>query len=157
MNRIAGILFFLLACLFNSDLSAQNYNVAVGARFWYVGTGLSVKGMLTEQSSLEAIVEKRTRGWRLIGMYEHHFYPFRDQNVSLYAGGGGHTGYWITANEQQDVRFLAGLDLIGGIEFFIPAIPFSISADYKPFVELKGLPTRTHHSVAVSVRYAFGR
>src|SRR6186997_1370099 len=93
MKRIACILAVIILFSFNR-VNAQDYNVGIGLRLGIYVSGITVKGFINERGALEGITGFGHQTLVLTGLYEHHF-PLEGVNgLSLYAGGGGHFGFF---------------------------------------------------------------
>ncbi|MEM7371275.1 MAG: hypothetical protein AAF587_21850 [Bacteroidota bacterium] len=140
--------------------SAQNYGTAIGLRMGY-SVGLTVKGHLDAEKAIEGLLYFRSRGLGLTILYEKHADAFGSSDLQWFYGVGGHFGYWnkdrnLNApvfTEETDV--IGGVDGILGIEYTIREIPFCISLDYKPLLNLFGTGEvpRFGHGGALSIRY----
>ncbi|CAN0013796.1 unnamed protein product, partial [Chrysoparadoxa australica] len=78
-------------------------------------------------------------------LYERHVNAFGVNGFKWYYGGGGHASihnnqyygtYFGRSPYYDDGALGLGVDGILGLEYKIPAIPFALSLDIKPFVEV---------------------
>lgn len=120
------------------------YRTAIGLRVGQT-SGLTVKHFFAYHKAVEGILGLWYRGFSVTGLYEQ----YQDAGVSglhWYYGAGGHVslttehvwyrwnGEWWVAEHVGAVGL--GVDGILGIEWKIPPIPFAVSLDLKPFVEV---------------------
>jgi hypothetical protein len=142
----------------SKSISSINYTTAIGVRFGFEG-GLTVKHFISSDRAIEGIF---SRGWnypgfRLTGLYEIHAGAFDVDGLSWFYGIGGHIGNgkyrkdrWGNYNHEGTV---IGIDGIIGMEYRIQEIPFSVSLDLKPAIDILGLKSNYFGDVALSIRY----
>ena len=152
------ILFLFLAFSFSSiHLSAQNYETGIGLRFG-ISNGITLKKFVSSEAAIEGIIALRKKGVGFTGLYEKHATAFDVKELQWYYGFGGHVGFWDDHRKYSDPIFSedaetrAGIDGILGLEYTIEEIPFSISMDYHPFVNLIGY-NGLQGTAAVSLRF----
>jgi len=149
---VTGLL--LLAPL---GLLAQDYQTGLGLRGGYV-SGVTVKHFLDESTALEGILSFGRWGFTTTGLYEIHANAFDVERLSWYYGGGAHIGSWNdyypTLSERGQYGVI-GLDGIVGMEYKIEDIPITLSADWKPSLNLLGYTGFIGWGGAFSVRYTF--
>ncbi len=153
------LMFVLLVTLFlGLETKAQDYNTGIGLRGGW-GTGLTVKHFLSGNSAVEGILDSRWRGFSLTGLYEIHNQAFDVPRLNWYYGFGGHIGFWdgkyyrdYNNNENYTV---IGIDGILGLEHNFDVIPFNLSIDWKPAINLAGSSGFVGDGGAISIRYIF--
>lgn len=143
-----SIILAALVILIPIFASAQ-YKFAVGLRSG--GTsGITLKVNTSELTALEGIIGFWNDGLSITGLWEKHPSAFNVEGLHWYYGAGGHIAFYEAdyrnergpawwdddRNDFDDGDVGIGLDVIGGIEYKIPPIPFAISFDLKPFIEL---------------------
>lgn len=155
---------FLIALLLSvasfGSATAQNYGTAIGLRMGY-SVGLTIKGHLSSEKAVEGLVYFRSRGLGVTLLYEKHADAFGTSDLQWYYGVGGHFGYWNKDRNlnapvfTEETDIIGGVDGIIGIEYTIKEIPFCISLDYKPLLNLFGTGEvpRFGHGGALSIRY----
>jgi len=145
------IVFFLTA-------GAQDYKTGIGIRGGF-SNGLTVKHFISSESALEGLLTARWNGFLITGLYERHAQAFGVTGLYWYYGFGAHIGSWNHnyKNDRYDNYSVIGIDGIIGIEYNITEIPFNISLDYKPGLNVVGKPLGLTDEVALSIRYVFGR
>lgn len=92
--------------------------------------------------------------------YQHHFeIPVRGGGFAWFIGGGI-VGYRSFSSEGDYDGFGFGIFPTGGVDYKIPKIPLSVSADYRPtfFVAAPNYYDSFYgRNVGVSARYTFGK
>lgn len=138
--------------------NAQDYNTGIGVRGGF-SNGLTVKHFIGSNSAIEGILSSRWRGFNVTGLYEIHAPAFNTPRLNWYYGFGGHIGFWDGYRNHpwfDDGHYtVIGIDGILGIEYNIDAIPFNISLDYKPALNLIGYTGFWGDEVALSIRFIF--
>ena len=127
-------------------LDTYSYHTAVGLRG--IGTsGLTVKHFTKQDVALEGIVGLWSNAISATLLYEKHANAFDVEGLRWYYGGGGHV-VARTHNHNHHKHYYEhhighdngaaafGLDGIIGIEYKIKPIPFAVSADLKPNIEV---------------------
>jgi hypothetical protein len=83
-----------------------------------------------------------TDWFNFTALYEKYAPAFNVDGMNWYYGGGGHVSL-LTSNVRHDGRyynrgedFALGVDGIVGLEYKIPPIPFAVSIDLKPLIEV---------------------
>jgi hypothetical protein len=153
-KTIISMTFFLLVAF---SVNAQDYRTGIGVRGG-LSNGLTVKHFISDVSALEGLLTTRWNGFLFTGLYEVHAPAFGVRGLYWYYGGGAHIGAWnhhYKANREDNYSVI-GIDGILGMEFNITEIPFNISVDYKPGINVLGKPIGMSDEVALSVRYVFG-
>jgi hypothetical protein len=152
----------LLAFIFPLSFSAQAPVNAIGLRGGW-GTGVTFQHHLSDDRVVEILLNSRWRGYSLTGLYEVHK-PLSDiEGVRWYYGVGAHIGFWSYYedgpkwhnDEWQGKRSIIGADGILGIEYFFDEIPFQVSLDWKPAINLIGYSGFWGDEGALSIRYTF--
>jgi hypothetical protein len=128
---------------------------------------VALEGLLT--------TEYAAKGGRLTLLLEKHL-PVSDiRGLQFYYGAGGHVGsysgryyfadrryyskkgkdyyYVYYAEDRNYVAF--GADLILGLEYKLPDLPFVVGVDYKPFFEVFDGVTGLYSDAAFSLRFVF--
>lgn len=151
-------LIFALAIglLTTFSLNAQDYNTGIGVRGGLFN-GLTVKHFIGGNNALEGILWTRWGGFNITGLYEIHNQAFNTPRLNWYYGFGGHIGFLDDESPWFDEgsHTIIGIDGIIGIEYNIEAIPFNISLDWKPGMNLIGVTKPWVDEVALSIRYIF--
>ncbi len=143
-----GSIITLLLCV---NINAQNpaintdyYKNAFGLRAG--GTsGLTIKHFTNSNTALEGIVGFWPYTINITGLYEKYAHAGAS-GLSWYYGGGGHISfisatyydrdYYYYRNYYRERGLGMGIDGIVGIEYKIRPIPFAISIDLKPMIEV---------------------
>lgn len=140
-------LISLLLCTF--QLSAQKYGTTVGLRVGEARFGLSVKQRIVSQFSLEGISEVTANTYEFAFLPKFHL-PIIGDGLNLYFGAGMHSG------ARKEFGSFYGYDIMGGIEWKIPAVPLVVSADVKPSYHVNGVQW-FEFPAAVSVHYVLSK
>jgi hypothetical protein len=124
--------------------ASPTYSTAIGVRAG--GTsGITVKHFVAESNALEVILGLWYHGFSITGLYERHA-PSGIHALRWYYGIGAHIaietehewhrwrGEWWVRDRTEAVGI--GIDGVLGVEYKIPPIPFAISLDVKPFLEV---------------------
>ncbi|MCB2409637.1 hypothetical protein [Hymenobacter lucidus] len=136
--------------------------------------GVAIEGLLT--------TEYKARGGRLTLLGEKHLAIPDIKGLQFYYGAGFHAGayqgryyfsdtryyykgrkgdvYLVSSNRNgyyyDETTYIAiGADLIAGLEYKLPDLPFVIGVDYKPFFEVFHGYTGFYNDAAVSLRFTF--
>ena len=153
-RKVLVVVCFIITAI---GVNAQDYNTGIGFRGG-ISNGLTVKHNLNSTSAIEGLLSTRWRGVNITGLYEIHAQAFDTPRLNWYYGFGGHIGFF---DGDRSSRFdtgshtLIGIDGIIGIEYNIEPIPFNISLDWKPGINLIGYSSHWFDEVAFSVRYIF--
>ena len=136
--------------------------------------GVAIEGLLT--------TEYQARGGRLTVLGEKHVGIPDVKGLQFYYGAGFHAGayqgryyfaderfyykgrngdvYFVKGNKNgyyyDEATYIAfGADLILGLEYKLPDLPFVVGIDYKPFFEVYNGYNGFYNDAAVSLRYTF--
>jgi hypothetical protein len=150
---LAWILFF-----FGTVSKAQDYKTGIGFRTG-TSTGLTVKHFLSETSVIEGILATRWKGYNFTALYQINDQAFDTPGLNWFYGFGAHAGAYggevHPVLDDDEHHLLFGIDGIIGMEYSFKGIPFSISLDWKPGLDLIGGFYPWGNEVAFSVRYIF--
>jgi len=94
----------------------------------------------------------------MTGLYEIHARAFDVRGLNWFYGVGAHIGQWNDDYPLLDERgsyAVVGVDGIIGLEYEIEEIPFTLSADWKPSLNLVGYTGFVGFGGALSIRYVF--
>jgi len=150
-------IIFALAAFFVISLAsnAQDYSTGIGVRAG-LSNGLTVKHFINSSDAIEGLVSSRWSGFNITGLYEFHSRAFNTPRLNWYYGAGGHIGSWKGSRDSdRDNYTFLGIDGIIGIEYNIEAIPFNISLDWKPTLNILGETEFLADELAISFRYIF--
>jgi len=132
------------------SIDSPNYKNAIGLRGGDLG-GLTIKHFNSSDKAIEAIIGLGYRDPRIFSftlLLEKHVPAFNVTGMRWYYGGGGHIAAVATYSgyyrlpwgryrfEYEKGAVGLGIDGIVGLEYKIPPIPFAISFDLKPYIEL---------------------
>lgn len=135
--------------------TAQSYKSAFGARLGYEN-GITLKHFLAPQSAVEGILSFSDHYFNITGMYEYQ-QPLKDApGLDWFLGLGAHAGSIYTKEYDAERRLLAGIDIIGGVEYTFPTAPFVVTLDWKPSFNLSTAYNNYWYAgLALSLRYTF--
>ena len=149
---------------FVNSFAQVNYNLGIGLRGGGYENGLTLKYFKNSSTAFEGILGFRPGVFVFTGLFEKHSIAFSEPSLNWYYGLGGHVG---GINSNQDYRrysgdnyfynnssLLLGADAILGLEWAIPEIPFALSLDLHPRLELAKGPFLDIEP-AISIRYTF--
>lgn len=119
----------------------SDYKYALGLRAGGP-SGITFKFRNANDNSIEFIAGFWADFISLTALFEKNTPAFDVDGMIWYYGGGGHVSFFT--NEVIDDRwyyrrgdgFALGIDGIVGLEYKIPPIPFAVSLDLKPFLEV---------------------
>lgn len=129
------------------SIGKSKYNTAIGLRAGET-SGMTIKHFFNETSAFEGIIGVWPYALGLTALYERHEAAFNVEGMNWYYGAGAHatlgTGrvyYWYRNGDRYYYRYRSGnmglgVDGILGLEYKIKAIPFALSLDIKPFMEV---------------------
>ncbi|MEM6805805.1 MAG: hypothetical protein AAF696_30680 [Bacteroidota bacterium] len=165
------ILIVVLLFWGNSALKAQDYTTSLGLRIgpYY---GVTVKHFTQAKRALEFILVSRRGGVGVTGLYEIHTPAFKLERLQAYGGIGGHINvfnrfddnFWDWDDDDRgrngidvgnDRRMNIGLDMILGLEYTLKDLPFNLSLDWKPAINIIGDYGLSSDQVAISFRFVF--
>ncbi|QGY45531.1 hypothetical protein GM418_18195 [Maribellus comscasis] len=157
MRKILLAIAILISVAFAAN--AQDYSTGIGIRGG-PSNGLTIKHFITDNAALEGILASRWEGFNVTGLYEIHAVAFDTPRLNWYYGFGGHIGFWDGSKndywfDDSDNYTVVGIDGILGIEYNIESIPFNISLDWKPGINLIGYQGFWGDEAAISVRFIF--
>lgn len=178
MKFLYCLAFLLLLTAPAAHAQKGGYTTGIGLRAGGYSSGLTVKHFLSGKNNVafEGLVtrEYRARGGRLTLLLEKHL-PVSDiKGLQFYYGAGGHVGAYDGSYYFLDRRYYRGrdkdeikhyddgrtyvafgADLILGLEYKLPDLPFVVGVDYKPFFEVFDGYTGLYSDAAFSLRFVF--
>lgn len=163
MKKILFTLAFIVGLSYFNNVSAQNYQSAIGLRL-SSPVAVSYKTFLNEAGAIELLVGYRTWGafgFRTSslyfgGLYQHHFDIPSVSGLQWYIGGGV-VGQLYSYRYLNESDFGLNLALNGGLEYTFQDIPLVLSADYVPLIGIVGGHGFYGGWGAVSARYILNR
>lgn len=149
-NKI--IVIVIISFLFASTAGAQAYKHQVGVRLGsidqVVSSGLSYRYNFNNNKAVEALVNLRDPV--SIGAMYEIFNPIKAvENLQWFYGAGAYASFKGVDN--------FGIMGIAGMDYQFAEVPVNLSIDWKPELNIiEGVSFRAA-TVAVSVRFAFGK
>lgn len=138
----------------------------VNIRFQQNGASIGYRHFFRTNTSMELFLYFFENGTRFIALKENYLDAFTNytDNVRVYYGYGVHTGVsyankykigYRVYRHSRRISPLFGFNGICGIEYQMPDIPVSVSADIKPYFEysLVQIFKLDVFDAAISVRY----
>jgi len=141
-KALGGLWIILfLTCNAHSQSLSKEYRFALGLRAGET-SGITFKFKTKNYSNIELIAGFWTDWFNFTALYEKNVPAFNVEGMHWYYGGGGHVSI-LTDVQRENGRyynrgedFALGIDGIVGLEYKIPPIPFAVSFDLKPLVEV---------------------
>jgi len=140
---------FLFFIILSYSASAQKYGTAVGLRLGDARFGMSVKQRILPRFSAEAMTDLESNSIQFVVIPKYHL-PITGEGFNIFFGAGIHFG------SLKEYGTTYGYDLIGGIEWKIPALPLVIGANVKPAYHLSHQDW-FEFPAAISVHYVITR
>lgn len=156
MKKLIPIFLFTFLFISVSEIQAQNYNNAVGARLGWGFAG-SLKHFFTEDWAGEGIVNFRNNYngfgyFTVTGLAQKH-QPLADvNNLSWYFGGGAYVGFYSSSYTGSSKAIL-GISGNLGLDYTFEDIPLNISLDWIPSIGLTGGGGFGAEAGGIGVRY----
>ena len=151
------LLATLLFATFTSTLTAQEYETAIGIRLGY-DNGISGRHFFMPFHAVEGIVSFSPNSFKITGLYQFQQIFLEFDNLDWYVGAGMHIGS-LTRSRQQALganhAFLLGFDLIAGVEYAFPTLPFALSLDWKPSFSITQRTNDWFYGFGLTLRYTF--
>jgi hypothetical protein len=153
----------VVICLTITASAQSNYKTGIGIRGGGYENGLTIKHFTNSSTAIEGIIGFRPGVVVITGLYEKHAVAFSEPSVNWYYGAGAHIGsinggrYYRGYGQDRyynDSVLLLGADGILGLEWKIPQIPFALSVDLHPRLELARGPFLDLEAAA-TLRYTF--
>jgi hypothetical protein len=159
------VITFLASAIifFCCTAQAQTYNTGIGIRLGGFEQGLTVKHFTNSKTAIEGILGIRPGVFVLTGLYEKHAKAFDESSLKWFYGIGAHIGsigknnYYKRFGSDRyytESGILLGADAILGLEWDIPELPISLTADLHPRLELVN-GAFIDMAPALSIRYTF--
>ncbi|MFO0447995.1 MAG: hypothetical protein ACK52I_04785 [Pseudomonadota bacterium] len=152
------VIFILVLCgLCSTRGSAQQL---IGIRGgWF--SGVTYQHYIESDKALEGIFQVQPNWINITGLYEVHKDLSDVQGMKWYYGAGAHIGSFsyrrdhpVFGDRYTTGGLIIGADAIIGLEYFFEEIPFQISVDYKPMINLTG-GGWLYNDAALALRYTF--
>ncbi|WKV10946.1 hypothetical protein [Marivirga harenae] len=139
----------IVLCLFSFSVVAQKYGTAIGPRIGESRFGISVKQRILPSFTAEAMTELQSDAYQFTILPKYHL-PITGEGLNIFFGAGAHIG------GLKEFGATYGYDLMGGIEWKIPALPLVIGADVKPAYHINH-EDWFEFPATVSVHYVFSK
>jgi hypothetical protein len=155
MNIMLKIILLLISgslLLLPISIQAQSKHqagVRLGSIDQSLSTGFTYRYFLNEKSAVEGIVNLRRENIALGALYER-FNPISSvEGLQWYYGAGAYVGFNSFEN--------FGITGIAGMDYTFKDVPINLSVDWKPELNLIEYVGFRASTVAVSVRFVFGK
>jgi hypothetical protein len=160
---LTGVIF---GCLFTSEVHGQSGQAGFGLRLSPDGIGITAKIFKNKnlafggQLNSGGMFMDEGKSYHAVGLAEYHL-PLEDESWRVFFGGGLHAGVWQHGKGYyKDGEFrsgnetIFGIDGIGGVEYRFKNAPLSLSADFKPAINIfQTVDFFPHNMFGFSVRY----
>lgn len=134
MKKIS-FLIFGLCFLAATQVSAQEYQTGIGAKFYVADGswgGINVKHSLSSNTALEGSLLFASGAVGLEGLYEFQGAIGGAPGLAYFVGGGGLLGFGTGHNNSTSFA----LRLTGGLDYKFAEAPISVSLGLDPFFYL---------------------
>jgi hypothetical protein len=132
---LGSVLAVLMLTIFTKSASAQpngtTYKSAVGIKVWPFAANF--KTFVGNRDRAIELLAYFSDGFRVTGLYEFHTDITTQGNLKLYAGLGGHAGYYDKSGEKEG--FSLGVDGVIGLDYKFNKIPLNLALDWQPSFE----------------------
>ena len=157
-----AIYITLLIMVSGAAMAQPPYRNELGLRFG-AGTAIDYRHFTNDNTSLEAMLAFRWRGFIITGLYEKNFPVIKETpGFNLYIGGGAHIGFWDRYHSHpwfdDHVRrsyTAIGVDGIIGFEYTFKEVPINLAVDWKPMINIIDYASFWAGDAGFSIRYAF--
>lgn len=140
MKKLITILFFA-ATFFNTNLSAQTYNTAVGLRLGSPSSA-SIKHFINENSALEGYVGFRGFSnyfWTTVSSAYLYHQPIGGvDGLQWYAGGGASVYFWSFDFNTTANSTTFGVQGYLGLDYKFENAPINLTIDWIPSLFFNG-------------------
>ncbi|TAF45662.1 MAG: hypothetical protein EAZ51_08910 [Sphingobacteriales bacterium] len=143
-------LFTFAGILLANISQAQEYGTGVGIRIGGFQNGLTVKHFISDNDAVEGILGIGSGAFVVTGFYQRHADAFDVDGLKWFYGVGAHVG----GISKNNAGLMLGADAILGLEWVIPQVPLSLTADLHPRLELLN-GALLGIEPALSIRYTF--
>lgn len=153
MQKTISIAIIITTLFLSLQSSAQQYKHEAGVRLGStdqaLSTGFSYRYHFNESKAIEGIVNLKDNARGIGALYEV-FKPIAAvENLKWFYGAGGYVAF-----EGNDILGITG---IAGLDFTFKEVPVNLSIDWKPELSFLKEVSFKASTVAVSVRFAFGK
>lgn len=132
---LSSILAVLLLVVFSQSASSQAignaYKSALGVKFWPFAANF--KTFVGTRDRAIEILAYFNDGFRVAGLYEFHTDLTTQGNLKLYAGFGGHAGYYSNTGEKEGMSL--GVGGVVGLDYKFTKLPLDLALDWQPSFE----------------------
>jgi hypothetical protein len=146
----AGFIFIVFSILLiHSSAQAQDYKMALGARFSskaaLVNTSISFKYFFKNATAAEALFSVKEP--LALGLLLEQHKPFVAEHFTYFYGGGAYVGFSGSRN--------FGFHGIIGLDYKIPLLPINFSIDWKPELTVASEFGFEPQALGVTARFTF--
>ncbi len=145
------LFIFAFICLAVAGANAQEYQTAVGAKF-YTGNGsiggVNIRHSTAEHTALEGSLLFFSGGIGFEGLYEYQAPIAGAEGLQYFVGGGGMLGFGTGRNSSTTFA----LRLTGGIDYKFADAPIDVSLGFDPFFYLAP-STGSNLALGIGLRY----
>jgi hypothetical protein len=156
-NLLRASALLAVITLISTTSQAQLYKFSVDSRLGAKTYGISTRYFAGNTSAIEGIFTMSHDHSRYLftGLYEEHYQLGNIEGLTWFAGAGMHVGYSRIKNDDSkneartyqyyqlaqpsspsdEKTLIAGVDVIGGVEYKFNKVPLHIGIDVKPYVD----------------------
>jgi hypothetical protein len=147
----ASFLFIAFTCLAAAGVNAQDYQTAVGAKF-YTGNGslggINIRHFTASHTALEGSLLFFSGGLGIEGLYEYQAPIQGAEGLRYFVGGGGMLGFGTGKGSETSFA----LRLTGGVDYKFADAPIDVSLGFDPFFYLAP-STGSNLALGIGLRY----
>jgi hypothetical protein len=168
------VIYFLISstAIAQENISNTNdkttYKNAIGLRLGWT-SGITYNHKFNEKNSIKFILGAFPYSYGLTCLYER-YHSTIVSGLNYYYGIGGHVSgayyrtwhYYNTEGGQYSyyrtygTGAILGIDLIGGLEYKFPNVPFAVNLDLKPYAEFfNGYGPFLNPDLGVGIKFVF--
>lgn len=150
-KHIAPLLLLALFFTFSNTQAQTKHQAGVrlGSIDQSLSTGFTYRYFLNEKSAVEGILNLRGDAIALGALYERFQTIQGVEGLQWFYGAGAYVGFQGNNN--------LGITGIAGLDYNFKEVPVNLSIDWKPELNLIDNVAFRASTVAVSVRFAFGK
>jgi hypothetical protein len=141
----------------NLHLYASPYKYAIGVKMY--PSAISYKKFFAPNKAIETLGYFTLDGFRATIIYEKYHPVEGNENLTWYAGYGGHLGIWSEEwkknNPAHNAGIALGIDGILGLDYKLKNAPLNISVDWQPSFNFVGASYFESGWAGLGVRYTF--
>ena len=150
MYMLRKIMLIVCIAFIGVNLYAQRKNTSLGIRIEGdepSNLGITLKHKISSTGMLEGVVHFYNGAIGVSGMYERYHNLSSSGTFDFFYGGGAHVAFYNNLS--------AGIVGVVGLCYTFKEIPFNISVDWKPCLDIVNKVNLRGQLLGVSIRYTF--